>query len=123
MFSFGHFTSDLSGSDGSLLSACKLTNTTEAAYDYSSQLLTLGLNQKLAEGFIMNISICNSTFVETLLSNQTFPAIDARPTTQAVTEVAIISFPPVCNGSSVGNIFFMAIDFSVSGKKCIRFDE
>ena len=89
-----------------------------AAYNFTSQVLRIGINESLAEDSLIGLSLCNYGTLEKYL-NQTCSVIEVNLSPQAVSDLILIAFPPACNACVpvLDYTVYMGIDFTLNGEK------
>ena len=93
----------------------------EAIYNYTTEVLTTGISETLADNTPIGISLCEIGTVEKCL-NQTCSVIDFDLSPNNFSNLIVISFFPVgdaCYPHSDNFTVYMGIDFGLDGEKFI----
>ena len=101
--------------------SCDQNPPTRVTYNYTSQLLRIGLNESLSETSIIEMSLCYSGTVGNYL-NQSCSAFDVDLSPESYSHLVLIAFPPVCNACDpvLDYTLYIGIDFNVNGEKFLK---
>ena len=117
---YAHFTG--TPSEEGVNCSCERNSPSRATYNYTSQILTVGLEQSFPEVSLIEMSLCKSGTVENYL-NQTCSSfdVDVSLIPQAFSDLILIAFPPVCNACvpALDYTTYMGMDFSLNGEKVL----
>ena len=104
------------------LCSCDRNSPTRVTYNYTSQVLTISLNESLSETSKIGVSLCYSGTVEKYL-NQTCSAVDVDLSPETYNHLVLIAFPPVCNACvpRLDYTIYMGIDLSLNGEDMKNF--
>ena len=99
------------------LCSCDRNSPTRVTYNYTTQILTIGLNESLSETSKIGVSLCYGGTVDKYL-NQTCSAVDVDLSPETYNHLVLIAFPPICNACvpRLDYTIYMGIDLRLNGE-------